>query len=110
MTEESLTLPLTVAGIYIVVNVVMAYLVEPKLFGRELNLSPLVILVSVIVWTGIWGIPGTFLSVPLTATIQIVLANIPKTRPVAILLSSGPPQTKAQKTQGRLRQDHSWDG
>jgi predicted PurR-regulated permease PerM len=98
VTEESLTLPLTVASIYIVVNVVMAYLIEPKLFGRELNLSPLVILVSVIVWTGIWGVPGTFLSVPLTAAIQIVLANIPRTRPVAILLSSGIMQTKAEKS------------
>ena len=95
-TSETLTLPITVAGIYVTVNVVMAYLIEPKLFGRELNLSPLVVLVSVIVWTGLWGIPGTFLSVPLTASLQIVLANFEQTRSVALLLSSGvaPPSRK----------------
>ncbi len=88
-TTETLTTPLLVIAVYVVVNIVMAYLLEPKLFGRELNLSPLIILVSVLVWTALWGIPGTFLSVPLTATLQIVLANVPSTRPVALMLSSG---------------------
>ncbi len=93
-TSESLGLPVTVASIYIVINVVMAYLIEPKLFGRELNLSPLVVLVSVIVWTALWGVPGTFLSVPMTATLQIVFANFEQTRSMALLLSSGVAPTK----------------
>lgn len=93
-TSESLTLPVTVASIYVVVNVVMAYLIEPKLFGRELNLSPLVVLVSVIVWSALWGVPGTFLSVPMTATLQIVFANFEQTRSMALLLSSGATPTR----------------
>lgn len=82
---------LTVAVGYLVVNTVIGSIIDPKLLGRELNLSPLVVLVSVVVWAGMWGVPGMFLAVPLTATAQIVLANLEPTRPLAILLSNGPP-------------------
>jgi len=93
--REGLTDPLIVAGTYIVVNVMLGSFLEPRLLGRELNLSPLVILVSVVVWAALWGVPGTFLAVPLTATVQIVLANFESTRGIAILLSNGPPKERA---------------
>ncbi|RKY17438.1 MAG: hypothetical protein DRQ55_15745 [Planctomycetota bacterium] len=78
-----------VAGMYLAVNVTLGSILEPRLLGRELNLSPLVILVSVVVWAGLWGVPGTFLAVPLTASLQIILANIESTRPIALMLSAG---------------------
>lgn len=81
-----------VATLYLAVNLTLGSFVEPKILGRELNLSPLVIVVSVVVWAGIWGVVGTFLAVPITATIQIVLASRESTRPLAIMLSSGPPR------------------
>jgi AI-2 transport protein TqsA len=92
--REGLTDPLIVAGTYIVVNVMLGSFIEPRLLGRELNLSPLVILVSVVVWAGLWGVTGTFLAVPLTATAQIILSNYESTRGIAILLSNGPPREK----------------
>ncbi len=95
--REGLTDPLIVAGTYIVVNVMLGSFLEPRLLGRELNLSPLVILVSVVVWAALWGVPGTFLAVPLTATVQIVLANFESTRGIAILLSNGPPKEARAK-------------
>lgn len=82
---------LTITGCYMAINMVLGYYVEPRVLGRELNLSPLVIVLSVVVWAGLWGIPGAFLSVPMTAALQIVLANTETTRPIAVLLSSGPP-------------------
>lgn len=93
--REGLTDPLIVAGTYIVVNVMLGSFIEPRLLGRELNLSPLVILVSVVVWAALWGVTGTFLAVPLTATAQIILSNFQSTRGIAILLSNGPPREKA---------------
>ncbi len=92
--REGLTDPLIVAGTYVVVNVMLGSFIEPRLLGRELNLSPLVILVSVVVWAALWGVTGTFLAVPLTATAQIVFANFESTRGMAILLSNGPPRDK----------------
>ena len=81
-----------VAVLYLSVNVTLGSILEPRLLGRELNLSPLVILLSVVVWAGLWGVTGTFLAVPLAASLQIVLANIETTRPIALMLSAGPPR------------------
>lgn len=89
---QSLNVALLVAATYAAVNVGIGSFLEPKILGRELNLSPLVILISVVVWAGLWGAVGTFLAVPITATIQIVLAGNETTRPIAVLLSSGPPR------------------
>lgn len=69
------------------VQLVMANFVEPRLMGKSLNLSPLVIILSLVIWGTIWGIPGMFLCVPLTSIIMIVFSHFPKTRPVAVLLS-----------------------
>lgn len=77
---------------YLTVNTLIGSYLEPKILGRQLNLSPLVVVVSVVAWAGLWGIVGTFLAVPLTATLQIVLNGTVTTRPIAVLLSSGPPR------------------
>jgi AI-2 transport protein TqsA len=48
---------------------------EPMILGKRLNLNPLLILISVLVWGYIWGIVGMLLSVPLTAIIKIIISN-----------------------------------
>ena len=58
-----------------------------KLMGDRLNLSPLVILISLIFWGTIWGPIGMLLCVPIMVTINIVLAHIPATQSLAIFLS-----------------------
>ena len=81
-----------VVSTYLAVNLLLGSFLEPRILGRELDLSPLVIVISVVVWAGIWGVVGTFLAVPLTAAMQIILASAETTRPIAVLLSSGPPR------------------
>lgn len=61
---------------------------DPWLMGNSLNLSPFAILVSLAVWSELWGVPGAFLAVPITAILTIVLSQFPGTRPIAVLLSS----------------------
>jgi AI-2 transport protein TqsA len=61
--------------------------VEPRLMWNKLNLSPLVILVSLIFWGTLWGPVGMLLSVPIMVMINITLAHIEVTRPIAVLLS-----------------------
>lgn len=63
---------LTVAG-YIGINIVFGSLLEPTLLGYRLRISPLVVLLSVIVWGWVWGIAGALLSVPITMAIKIGL-------------------------------------
>lgn len=62
-------------------------IIEPRLLGSSLNLSPLVVILSLSLWGQIWGITGMFLSVPLTVILMIVLSNFHGGRPVAIALS-----------------------
>lgn len=70
--------------------------VQPRMMGESLNLSALVVLVSLAVWGAIWGIPGMFLSAPLTVLMMIILAQIPGTHWLAILLSADGQPIKKQ--------------
>ena len=63
-------------------------IIEPRLMGRSLNLSALVVLFSLALWGSIWGVVGMFLCVPITVILMIIFSNFEKTRPIAILLSS----------------------
>ncbi len=70
------------AGYALLIALVMAgiqtlffNIAEPAVIGKRLNLNPLLILLSVLVWGYIWGIVGMLLSVPLTAIIKIIISN-----------------------------------
>ena len=66
---------------------VIGFFLDPYLMGNSLNLSPFVILVSLAVWSALWGIAGAFLAVPMTACMALVFAEFDGTRPIAVLLS-----------------------
>lgn len=59
---------------------------EPKLLGDSLNLSPVVILFSLTVWTALWGGVGALLAVPITSIIQILCEQMDFTKPIAAVL------------------------
>ncbi|WP_271946089.1 AI-2E family transporter [Ruegeria faecimaris] len=69
------------------VQFIIGNILEPSLTGKSLNLSPLMVILALTFWTAIWGIPGALLSVPITVCTMIVLANIPSTKSLAILMS-----------------------
>ncbi|MFW6363335.1 MAG: AI-2E family transporter [Spirochaeta sp.] len=70
-------------------QLIIGNIIDPKLQGDRLNLSPVVIIFSLLFWGWLWGIVGMFLSVPLTMVIKIVCENIPATRPISILMETG---------------------
>lgn len=78
---------LVLAGIGIL-QVCIGNILEPRLMGNSFNLSPIVILLNLGLWQYIWGIPGMFLCVPFLIILTIILSHFPKTRPIAIILSS----------------------
>jgi len=73
---------------YIVVNVFFSNILEPRLMGISLGLSPVVILFSIVFWGWIFGITGVFLAVPLTMTVKLLLEAHPDTEEIAMLLGS----------------------
>ena len=62
-------------------------LVQPRMMGHSLELHPVVLLLSLLFFTMIWGAGGAFLATPLTAVIKIVFEKIPATRPLAAALA-----------------------
>ncbi|MGE0658802.1 MAG: AI-2E family transporter, partial [Reyranellaceae bacterium] len=85
---DSLTPFFVVAVTMGATQITMANVIEPAIMGRSLNLSPFVIILSLMVWGTIWGVIGMFLCVPIMVIVMIVLANFEQTRPVAVLLSA----------------------
>lgn len=69
------------------IQMLMWNIIEPRFMWNKLNLSPLVIIISLAFWWSLWWVIGMLLSVPLMVIINIILAKIPVTRPIAILLS-----------------------
>ena len=69
------------------IQICVGNILEPRLMGNSLNLSPLIILLNLSLWGLIWGIPGMFLCVPLLVISAIVFSHVPQTKSIAILLS-----------------------
>jgi predicted PurR-regulated permease PerM len=80
---------LVVVVAYTVINTVMGSVVEPRMMGRSLGLSSLVVFLSLVFWGFVWGPVGMVLSVPLTMLVKILLEHSDDMRWVAVLLSSG---------------------
>jgi predicted PurR-regulated permease PerM len=71
---------------FTLINFAQDYLLQPRMMGLELNLSALVIFVSIIVWAWILGPAGALLAVPLTVAVVALLEAFPESRPIALLL------------------------
>ena len=79
---------LTLAG-FVVVNLIMGNVLEPRWMGRGLNLSPLVVFVSLVLWGWVLGPVGMLLSIPLTIMLKIALESQDETRWIGIMLGAG---------------------
>ncbi|MEI6972248.1 MAG: AI-2E family transporter [bacterium] len=86
------SMPCTLLG-YLATNVVLGYLVEPRLMGAQLGLSALVVFASLLIRGWVLGPVGIILSVPLTVMLRIALAANDYTRWIAIFLGPEPPQS-----------------
>ena len=80
---------------YITINVIVGNLLEPRFMGRGLNLSTLVVFLSLVFWGWVFGPVGMFLSVPLTMLVKIALEYSPRSRWLAVLLSADVPKPKS---------------
>jgi AI-2 transport protein TqsA len=70
------------------IQFVVGNVIQPRMTGDSLNISVLVVFLSLAFWGKLWGGPGMFLAVPLTVMLMIVLAQFPSTRWIAVMMSN----------------------
>jgi len=78
---------LTVLIIVGAIQLIIGNILEPKIMGNSLNISPLVAITSLLIWGTIWGVTGMLLSIPITVIMVIIFAHFDNTKPIAIMLS-----------------------
>lgn len=79
---------LMVTAGYVAVNFIIGNMIEPRMMGRRLGLSTLVVFLSLIFWGGLLGLVGAILSVPLTMALKFAFDNNERTKWIAVLLGS----------------------
>jgi len=79
---------IAVVIIILVVNMILCNLLDPKIIGDHVGISPMMVMLSLLLWGWIWGFAGMVLAVPMTVIIKIVCENIPIMEPVSILIGS----------------------
>lgn len=78
------------------IQVVVGNILEPRVMGDQLNISTLVVFLTLAIWGAIWGVLGMLLSVPITVVMILIMSEIPSTRGFAILLSKGESKDKSR--------------
>jgi predicted PurR-regulated permease PerM len=76
------------AAWYLLLHSLEANFITPVLLGRRFTLNPVVIFVSLIFWTWLWGVPGALLSVPILVSIKVICDRVPTMSSVSELLTS----------------------
>lgn len=84
----SIFIVFVIAFFMILINFVLGNVIEPKIEGKNLGISPFVILVSLSFFGWLWGILGMFLSVPFMVIVKIVCENISYLKPIAVFIGS----------------------
>ena len=84
-------LPVVIISVVLIgANTLFGNIIEPKIQGENLGLSPFIIIVALSVWGWIWGFAGMVIAVPLMVVIKIICENVEFLKPVSILLGTAP--------------------
>jgi predicted PurR-regulated permease PerM len=96
VVQQGVGVALLVLVGYVIIHNFVGNLIEPKVLGKASGLSPLVVMISVVVWGWVLGPVGALLAVPLTMVIKIVLAHTDDLRWVAVMLARGEGQRELE--------------
>ena len=88
------------------VNMILGNILEPRIEGKNLGISPVMILISLSLWGYIWGFTGMLLAVPLMVIIKIVCENIDYLKGLAIIIRNDPRQQFQVQDQSQTKQEN----
>jgi len=90
------------AGVFVVLELLLAYVIEPWLYGKSAGLSPIAIIAAVLFWTWLWGPIGLLLATPLTVCVAVIGRHIPEFGYFNMLLGTDPVLTPRERFYQRL--------
>ena len=95
ITKDSLSYPLLVLIIYLIIQFIDNHYIIPRIVASKVKINALISIIVVLVGGAIWGLPGMFLSIPLTAILKVIFDNIEILKPWGFLLGNiVPSETK----------------
>ncbi len=100
IVQLGLSSAILTAGGYVAVNILLGSVLEPRLLGRTLGISPLIIFLSLVFWGWVLGPVGMLLSVPLTMIAQIIFSSSEQTQWIAIMMGPEPGETIEKESSG----------
>jgi predicted PurR-regulated permease PerM len=86
-TQPGIGRALLPPAVYLTITTLQNNLVSPVAYGRSLRLHPVAVLVGVLFWYYLWGVPGAFLAVPILATIKVLGEHVERLAPVSEFLA-----------------------
>jgi len=87
--------------VLVILQNLVAQLLEPKLVGSGLKITIPVVFFALFFWGWFWGAPGVLLAIPMTTSLKIIMEDIPNLRPIAMLLEKMPRRRKSRRRKGR---------
>ncbi len=96
------TMPLLTVTLFIVIELVVANVIEPFLYGKHTGISSIALIVAAVFWTWLWGPLGLMLSTPLTVCLVVMGRHVPRLSFLSTLLSDEEALTPAQECYHRL--------
>jgi predicted PurR-regulated permease PerM len=92
--------PFAALGVFTIVQLFLGNYVDPRIEGRLLSISPLVVLVAIVFWAWLWGAPGSLLGIPIVVVITTVARHFARTRWVWAILTE-PDESEESATSER---------
>lgn len=87
ITKDLQSALLVGAGLFAIEQTIGNF-VDPRMQGRQISISPLVVIVSILVWGWLWGAAGALLAVPIMVGLMVGFAQVPALQPLALLMSN----------------------
>jgi AI-2 transport protein TqsA len=87
--------------ILVILQNLVAQILEPALVGSGLKITIPVVFFSLFFWGWFWGAPGVLLAIPLMTSLKIVMEDVPSLRPIALLLEKGPRRRSPRRRKHR---------
>lgn len=102
LTAEGWHQPLAITAMFVVAEVLVNLVIEPRLYGQSIGVSEGALLVAIAFWTWLWGVPGLMLAAPLTVCLVVLGKHVPALKVFDIILGDEPTMTKELQFYQRL--------